>query len=109
MKRWLATSLALGLVGMGRAAPPNFTPPSQFAGGATLGAKETAEALEAFRAAGPAQPSYLEFALRHMPRRGAETLLHGRLWVSRDEGGAVYRIDIDGGAHFLLQNGPDAR
>lgn len=109
MKRWLATSVALGLAGAGQAAPPNFTPPSQFAGGATLSDKDTAEALEAFRAAGPAQPSYLEFALRHMPRRGEETVLRGRLWVSRDEAGAVYRIDIDGGAHFLLQNGPEAR
>lgn len=108
MTRWVATALAFGCIATAGAAPPTFSPPSVFAGSA-LTARETAEALDAFRAAGPAQPSYLEFDLRHMPRRGAETRVHGRLWASRDEAGAVYRIDIDGGARFLLQNGPQAQ
>lgn len=109
MKRWVATALALGLLGAASGAPPTFNAPAPYAGGTTLSPSETAEALDAFRLAGPARPSYLEFDLRHMPRRGPEADVHGRLWASRDEQGAVYRIDLQGGAHFLLQNGPQPR
>ncbi|HEY3755791.1 MAG TPA: outer membrane lipoprotein-sorting protein [Opitutaceae bacterium] len=109
MKRFAAFLLALAAAGAGLAAPPTFSPPTSYGGQSTLNESQTAEALDAFRAAGPARPSYLEFDLRHLPRRGAETVFHGQLWASRNEDGAVYRIDIVGGAHFLLQNGSRAK
>ncbi len=69
--------------------------------------------LDHFRRSIYAEPVYLEFELREMPRRGAEHLYHGRLWGARNDGGPVARFELDpgGGApahHILVQGGPDA-
>ena len=36
-----------------------------------------------------AEPVFLEFDLRQMPRRGDERVLHGRVWGARDPLGSV--------------------
>ncbi len=109
MRRLFAAAVAAGLAASASAVPPNFSPPSAFAGEAALTDAQAREALEAFREAGPARPYYLELVLRHLPRRGPETRLAAQLWTSRNPQGAVYRLDLASGTHFLLQNGRDAR
>jgi hypothetical protein len=59
-----------------------------------------------------AEPIYLEFDLRQMPRRGDEHVFHGRLWGARNEQGPVTRLEVDVGAggfsrHVLIQSGPE--
>lgn len=80
---------------------------------AQVGLPDAVEAkllLERFRAGGPRGDYYLEFELRSLPRRGAEVKFQGRLWGSRNERGAVSRVElIDESAkvhRWLLQNGP---
>lgn len=66
--------------------------------------------LERFRSTGIAGDYYLEFELRALPRRGDERIYRGRLWGSRNDQGAISRVqlvDAVGGIHrWLLQNGP---
>jgi hypothetical protein len=68
--------------------------------------------LERFRSTGIAGDYYLEFELRALPRRGEERVYRGRLWGSRNDQGAITRIQLvdgAGGVHrWLLQNGPVA-
>jgi hypothetical protein len=68
--------------------------------------------LERFRATGIGGDYYLEFELRALPRRGDERVYRGRLWGSRNDQGAITRIqltDESGRTHrWLLQNGPAA-
>ena len=68
--------------------------------------------LERFRSTGIAGDYYLEFELRALPRRGDESVYLGRLWASRNDQGAITRIqliDAAGRTHrWLLQNGPAA-
>ena len=57
-------------------------------------------------------PTYAEFELREMPRRGDEHIYHGRFWGGRNERGPVTRFEIEasrGGAPhaILLQGGSD--
>ncbi|MGH7995229.1 MAG: outer membrane lipoprotein-sorting protein, partial [Opitutaceae bacterium] len=54
------------------------------------------------------QPAYFEFMLRSLPRRGAEKDFPGRLWAGRNSQGPVWRIELDGGPRFLVQDGPHA-
>ena len=65
--------------------------------------------LERFRSGGPRGDYYLEFELRSLPRRGAEVKFQGRFWGSRNESGAVSRVElVDESAkihRWLLQNG----
>jgi hypothetical protein len=68
--------------------------------------------LDRFRQSLWAEPTYLEFDLRQMPRRGDEHVFHGRLWGARDELGSVTRIEVDVGAggfthRFLVRSGPE--
>ncbi len=77
-------------------------------------AKEAARLIEQFRQAGLPGEYYLEFELRQLPRRGsAGPTLAGRWWGSRNDEGAVVRIeltDVTGTTHrVLLQNGANAR
>ncbi len=111
MSRWArlivpALSLAAAI---GRAAPSNLAPPSNYVQSGQLPPAEAQSALDQFRHSGPAQPAYLEFELRHLPRRGPATTSKGRLWASRNEQGSVVRIELTEGTHFLLQNGPHAQ
>jgi len=68
--------------------------------------------LERFRNAGPTGDYFLEFELRALPRRGEEKLYRGQLWSSRNEQGALTRVqlvDSAGRSHrWLLQNGSPA-
>lgn len=84
--------------------------------GARAGPPEKADAaavLDQFRRSVYAEPVYVEFDLRQMPRRGGERLFHGRLWGARNGRGPVTRFEVDagrGGAprRILVQSGPDA-
>jgi hypothetical protein len=72
-------------------------------------AAEAARLVEQFRTSGIPGDYYLEFELRALPRRGEGRTFKGRWWGSRNDMGAVTRIEVvdDAGvAHrFLLQNG----
>lgn len=111
MSRWARlVAAALSLAGaIGRAAPSNLTPPSSYVQSGKLSPAEAAAALDQLRHSGPAQPAYLEFELRHLPRRGPATTSTGRMWASRNDEGTVVRIELADGTHYLLQNGPHAR
>jgi hypothetical protein len=68
--------------------------------------------LDRFRQSLWAEPTYIEFDLRQMPRRGDERVFHGRLWGARGEAGSVARIEVDVGAggfthRILVQSGPE--
>jgi Outer membrane lipoprotein-sorting protein len=68
--------------------------------------------LDRFRQSLWAEPTYLEFDLRQMPRRGDEHVFHGRLWGAHDDLGSVTRIEVDVGAggfthRFLIRSGPE--
>jgi len=74
---------------------------------------DAAALLDQFRRSVYAEPIYVEFDLREMPRRGDEHLFHGRLWGARNERGPITRFEVDAGngglAHrILVQGGPDA-
>lgn len=73
---------------------------------------EAARLVEQFRNSGIPGEYYLEFDLRALPRRGEGRTFKGRWWGSRNDQGAVTRIELSdatGAAHrFLLQNGDRA-
>jgi hypothetical protein len=50
--------------------------------------------LEQFRRQGIAGDYYLEFALRVLPRYGAERAWHGRMWGTRDADGPISRVSL---------------
>jgi hypothetical protein len=70
---------------------------------------EGARILRGFRGMGIAGDYFLDFKLRVMPRRGAEREFTGRLWGSRNEQGAISRVNLNatpaGERRLLLQNG----
>jgi hypothetical protein len=70
---------------------------------------EAARLVEQFRNSGIPGDYFLEFELRALPRRGEGKIFKGRWWGSRNDLGAVTRIEVTddaGRAHrFLLQNG----
>jgi len=111
MKRWARLVVAAVSVSgaIGRAAPSNLAPPTDYVQSGQLPPAEAQAALDQFRRSGPAQPAYLEFELRHLPRRGPATTSKGRLWISRNQEGSVVRIELEGATHFLIQNGPHAQ
>lgn len=90
-----------------------FVGPTEPAFGADLPDQAGAGAiLDHFRRSIYAEPVYIEFELREMPRRGAERLYQGRLWGARNEKGPVARFELAAspGApahHILVQGGPD--
>jgi len=83
--------------------------PGQLAQVGKPDAAEAARLLEQFRGAGIAGEYYAEFELRELPRRGEETVLHGRLWGGRNADGAVLRILVTDATgkeqRLLVQNG----
>jgi hypothetical protein len=93
-------------------AGPTVTAPSSLAQVGLPDAAEAQRILEQFRQSGIAGAYYLEIELRELPRHGAESVLHGKLWGSRNAQGAVTRVvvsDAAGREHrFLLQNGSQA-
>jgi len=69
--------------------------------------------LEQFRRRGIAGDYYLEFALRVLPRHGAERRWHGRMWGTRNASGPISRVSLrppGNGAgsevRLLVQSGP---
>lgn len=72
-------------------------------------AKEAARLLEQFRGAGLPGDYYFAFELQHMPRRGDTRVYQGRLWGSRNDVGAVTRVQLVDAAgraqRLLIQNG----
>ena len=114
--RWRAffvtATAALAVLAGGYAATPAGNSRSELA---QIGKPDAATAralLERFRASGPTGDYYLEFELRALPRRGAEAVYRGRLWGSRNDQGAVNRVELQDAAgqvhRWLLQNGPAA-
>src|SRR5512133_1977816 len=68
-------------------------------------AAEAAQILKQFREAGIPGKYYLEFQLITMPRRGDTKTFQGRLWGSRNEQGAISRVEVfdeQGRKHRLL-------
>ncbi len=88
---------------------PTATPPPLAQVGKP-NAAEAARILDQFRHSG--WLGYVEFDLHALPRRGDETVYHGRLWGGQNDQGAVTRIeltDAHGSVHrYLLQNGERA-
>ena len=68
--------------------------------------------LEKFRSSGPTGDYFLEFELRFFPRRGEVAVFKGQLWSSRNDQGAVSRVQLKDAAgrtfRWLLQNGSPA-
>jgi hypothetical protein len=102
---WAGLALAWG------ASPPRALPEL-----AQIGKPDAAEAarlVAQFRTAGIPGDYYLEFELRARPRRGEGPTLQGRWWGTRNDRGALSRIEITdaaGAAHrFILQNGDGAK
>ena len=66
--------------------------------------------LDRFREVASAEPTYLEFDLHALPRRGDEQVFRGRLWTARNPQGPIFRIvltDASGAKHpILVQSGP---
>jgi hypothetical protein len=73
--------------------------------------EDAAALLNRFRSSIWTEPTYAEFDLREMPRRGDEHIFHGRFWGARNDKGPVTRFEVDGGVgiprRILLQGGPD--
>lgn len=101
---------ALGAGSAGLAAPPPTSTPPPLAQFGKPNATESARILDQFRHSG--WRGYVEFDLHALPRRGDETIYHGRLWGGINEQGAVMRVELTdgkGARHwFLLQNGEHA-
>lgn len=72
-------------------------------------AKEAARLVEQFRNSGIPGDYFLEFELRALPRRGEGQTFKGRWWGSRNDQGAVTRIEVVDASlvthRLLLQNG----
>ncbi|HVU34148.1 MAG TPA: outer membrane lipoprotein-sorting protein [Opitutaceae bacterium] len=92
------------------AAPPSGSQPPPLVQLQRPNAAEVGQILDRFRNSG--WFGYIEFDLHALPRRGDETVYHGRLWGGRDDEGPVSRIEVvdqHGATHrFLLQNGQHA-
>ncbi len=68
--------------------------------------------LERFRSSGPSGGYFVEFELHFFPRRGEGAVFKGQLWSSRNDQGAVSRVQMKDAAgrtfRWLLQNGSPA-
>ena len=68
--------------------------------------------LEKFRSSGPTGDYFVEFELHFFPRRGEGAVFKGQLWSSRNDQGAVSRVQLKDAAgrtfRWLLQNGSPA-
>ncbi len=77
------------------------------------GPEEAARLVAQFRNSGIPGDYFLEFELRSLLRRGGEgAIIRGRWWGSRNDRGALSRIELTDAAgvayRFILQNGDDA-
>jgi hypothetical protein len=110
LRRAFFSLIALCWVGATFAAVPVSQP--ELAQVGKPDAREAARLVEQFRTAGIPGEYFLEFELRSLPRRGEGQTFKGRWWGSRNDHGAITRIeltDAGGVAHrLLLQNGDRA-
>ncbi len=108
---WRAFFIFGLLHGPMRAAVPVSAPP-ELAQVGLPDAAETARILIRFRETGITGDYFFEFELRSLPRRGDEKTFNGKMWGSRNAGGAITRIVLADGAgresRLLVQNGPQA-
>lgn len=93
-------------------AQKGYQPPPNYAQYGKPDQEQGREILEQFRRQGIAGDYYLAFELRVIPRHGAERVLRGRLWGSRNATGPVSRVSVsppDAGAapeiRLLVQSG----
>ncbi|MGH7944029.1 MAG: outer membrane lipoprotein-sorting protein [Opitutaceae bacterium] len=105
----LVFAFGLGLQMAGAAVPAS---PPELAQVGKPDEREAARLIEQFRTSGIPGEYFLEFELRSLPRRGESRTFKGRWWGSRNDSGAITRIeltDATGNRHrFLLQNGERA-
>jgi len=111
--KWRAFFLVACVVAGGAAAAPatGTNQPTTYVQFGGINQIEGRRVLEQFRRAGIAGEYYLEFDLRVMPRRGDETVFHGKLWGGRNEQGAIVRVTMKAGENtrsLLIQNGEHA-
>ena len=82
--------------------------PETFGNAGRVDQAEGRRILEDFRAKGIAGQYFLEFQLRVLPARGAERVIAGRMWGTRNGQGELTRVAIDAAAgelRLLIQNG----
>ena len=110
--RALFVSALLCLPGAALVAAP-AAPPPDLAQVGKPGPEEAARLVEQFRNSGIPGEYYLEFELRGLPRRGEGKTFKGRWWGSRNDQGAITRIELTDSAgethRLLLQNGEHAQ
>lgn len=75
-------------------AQKGYQPPPNYAQLGKPDQQQGREILEQFRHQGIAGDYFLEFELRVLPRHGAEHVLRGRLWGSRNADGPISRVSI---------------
>lgn len=96
-------------VATAHAAAPGPNRPPELAQVGLPDAGEAKEIIDQVRRAGIPGQYFLEFQLRVLPRRGAETTYRGRWWGGRNAQGAITRVELtdgEGKVHRLLvQNG----
>ena len=110
----------LALVAFGALMPAvraqkGYRPPPDFLQLSPPDPAEGRSVIESFRQQGIAGDYYLEFELRVIPRHGAEQVLPGRLWGSRNAAGPVSRVSLrlppadsrPGEMRLLIQSGPE--
>lgn len=90
---WLALAAICTLAPHARA-QKGYQPPPNYAQYGQPDQEQGREILERFRRQGIAGDYYLEFELRVIPRHGAERVLRGRLWGSRNTGGPISRVSV---------------
>ena len=76
-------------------AQKGYQPPPNYAQLGKPDQQQGREILEQFRYQGIAGDYFLEFELRVLPRHGAEHVLRGRLWGSRNADGPISRVSIN--------------
>jgi hypothetical protein len=108
---WRALFVGVASIALSFAAPaPNSPPPLAQVG--KPDAAKAREILEGFRQAGIDGQFFATFELQVLPRRGEKVVFRGRWWGSRNDQGAISRVElIDGGGQvrrLLLQNGERA-
>jgi hypothetical protein len=108
----VAALIALTLAGSkpAHSAPANL-PSTGFSASELPSPAEARAILRQFRDSINAEPYYMRFELRALPRRGPERVYSGQMWGDRNDRGPVTRISLEEpeGANdrYLLQNGPN--
>ncbi|MEO5958883.1 MAG: hypothetical protein ABIR80_07180, partial [Opitutaceae bacterium] len=105
---WRALFIGLALAAPSFAAPaPNAPPPLAQVG--KPNAAQAKEILEQFRQSGIPGQFFATFELQVLPRRGETVVFRGRWWGSRNDKGAISRVELTDAAgqmrRLLLQNG----